>query len=71
MNFLIQEFKGQVTVFTDINVRHSLAHLKRNQFVKKKKNSKSMILTLRRASESPGGLVKISMAGPIPGFLTQ
>ena len=58
-------------MFTDINVRYSLAHLKRNQFVKKKKNCKSVILTLAHASESPGGLVKISMAGPILGFLIQ
>ena len=57
-------------MFTDINVRNSLPHLKRNQLVKKK-NSKSVILTLERASESPGGLVKISMAGPILGFLIQ
>lgn len=60
-------------MFTDINARYSLAHLERNQFVKKKKknNSKSVILTLEHASESPGGLVKISMAGPILGFLIQ
>ena len=49
-------------MFTDINVRYSLPHLKRNQLVKKK-NSKSVILTLERASESPGGLVK-TVAGP-------
>ena len=51
---MIQQFKGQASVFTGINVKYRLAHLKRSQLVKKtnkqtnknnnKKPSKSMVL---------------------------
>lgn len=53
-----------------MNVRYGLAHQKGNQLVKKK-NSESVVHQFECASGSPGGLVKIRIAGPAPELLIQ